>query len=401
MEKELENKIEEILTRGVAEVIDKENLKKKLLSGEKLRVKYGADPTRPDLHLGHAVGMKKLKLLQDLGHHIIFIIGDYTARIGDPSGKSKMRPEMSVEDIEKNAKTYFDQVGKILDISKVEIRKNSEWFSGMTIGEVIKLESKFTIARTLERDDFEKRYKGGIDIGNHEILYPMMQAYDSLVLDIGLEVEGNDQKFNVHAGRELQRKMGKPEQDILLVPLLIGLDGKEKMSKSLDNYIGITEEPNQMFGKVMSIPDNLIMNYLELCTDIEMDKIKLTEKDMQSGKLNPRDAKLDLAQEIVKIYHTEEVAKKAREYFINTFSKRETPENIPEIKIETDTISLVDFIVLSKNAESKSDARRKIEQGGVEIDGAKITDSKVVLDKNFDGKTVKIGKISFARIKFQ
>lgn len=401
MNKDLEAKIEKILTRGVAEVIDRENLKRKLLSGEKLRVKYGADPTRPDLHLGHAVGMRKLKLLQDLGHRIIFIIGDYTARIGDPSGKSKMRSEISEEDIEKNSKTYFDQAGKILDISKVEMRKNSEWFSKMTIGEVIKLEAKFTIARTLERDDFEKRFKGGIDIGNHEILYPMMQAYDSLILDIDLEVEGNDQKFNVHAGRELQRKMGKPEQDILLVPLLIGLDGKEKMSKSSDNYIGITEEPSQMFGKIMSIPDTLIINYFELCTDVEMDKIKQMEKDMQSEKLNPRDAKLELAFEIVKIYHGEEDAKKAREYFVNTFSKREIPENIAEIKIDTETISLVDFLVLSGNATSKSDARRKIEQGGVEISGEKITDSKIFLDKSFNKKTVKIGKIGFAKIKFK
>ena len=393
-------RIEEIITRGVSEAIDKEHLKKRLLSGEKLRVKYGADPTRPDLHLGHAVGLRKLKLLQDLGHYIIFIIGDFTALVGDPSGKSKTRPAMAEEEIKQNSKTYFDQVGKILDKDKIEIRKNSEWFSSMTIKDVIKLESKFTIARTIERNDFEDRLKAGIDVGNHEILYPMMQAYDSLILDIDLEVEGNDQKFNVHAGRELQRKMGKPEQDILLVPLLVGLDGKEKMSKSLDNYIGITEEPNSMFGKVMSIPDTSIINYFELCTDVLVEEIKQMEKDMQAEKVNPRDLKLKLAEEIVKIYHGEKEAEKAKEYFVKTFSKKETPVQIPEVKIDTDSINLVDFIVISGNAKSKSEARRKIEQGGVEIDGKKVGDWKLILDKKYNRSTLKIGKFGFAKIKF-
>ena len=393
-------RIEEIITRGVSEAIDKEHLKKRLLSGEKLRVKYGADPTRPDLHLGHAVGLRKLKLLQDLGHYIIFIIGDFTALVGDPSGKSKTRPVMAEEEIKQNSKTYFDQVGKILDKDKIEIRKNSEWFSSMTIKDVIKLESKFTIARTIERNDFEDRLKAGIDVGNHEILYPMMQAYDSLILDIDLEVEGNDQKFNVHAGRELQRKMGKPEQDILLVPLLVGLDGKEKMSKSLDNYIGITEEPNSMFGKVMSIPDTSIINYFELCTDVLVEEIKQMEKDMQAEKVNPRDLKLKLAEEIVKIYHGEKEAEKAKEYFVKTFSKKETPVQIPEVKIDTDSINLVDFIVISGNAKSKSEARRKIEKGGEEIDGKKVGDWKLILDKKYNRSTLKIGKFGFAKIKF-
>lgn len=401
MQKDIEQKIEEILTRGVAEVINKEHLKKRLLAGEKLRVKYGADPTRSDLHLGHAVGLRKLKLLQDLGHHIIFIIGDYTSLIGDPSGKSKTRPQMTEEEIKLNSQTYFDQVGKILNKDKIEIRRNSEWFSKMTLKEVINLESKFTLARTIERDDFEKRLKAETDVGNHEILYPMMQAYDSLILDIDLEVEGNDQKFNVHAGRELQKKMGKPEQDILLVPLLVGLDGKEKMSKSLDNYIGITEEPNSMFGKVMSIPDTSIRSYFELCTDVSMAEIKQMEKNMQASAENPRDLKLRLAEEIVKIYHGENEAQKAKEYFVSTFSKKETPADILEIKIEEDFISLLDFIVLSGNAKSKSEARRKVEQGGVEMDGQKIEDWKIVLDKSKNNSTLKIGKFGFVKIKFE
>lgn len=397
--KGLEAKIEEILTRGVSEVIDKEHLKKRLLSGEKLKVKYGADPTRPDLHLGHAVGMRKLKALQNLGHHIIFIIGDYTARIGDPSGVSKTRPELSEDEIKKNSETYLNQAKKILDTSKVEIRKNSEWFSRMEPIEFIKLLSKFTVARTLERDDFEKRLKNGIDIGNHELLYPMMQAYDSVILDIDLEVEGNDQKFNVHAGRELQRKLEKKEQDILLVPILVGLDGKEKMSKSLDNYIGITEEPNQMFGKIMSIPDTSIMNYFELCTDIPMEKIKQMEKDMKSGKLNPRDVKLNLAFEITKIYHGEEKAKAAQKYFIDTFSERRTPANIPVVNIKVGE-KLTDILVKSGNAKSLGDARRKIEQGGVEIDGKKISDWKIILDNKHSGSTLKIGKYKFVKVSF-
>lgn len=400
MKKDSEVKIEEILTRGVSEVIDREHLKKRLLSGEKLRVKYGADPTRPDLHLGHSVGMRKLKAFQELGHHIIFIIGDYTARIGDPSGASKTRPVLSEKEIEKNSKTYLDQAEKILDTSKIEIRKNSEWFSKMNPADFIKLASKFTVARTLERDDFEKRLKNGIDIGNHELLYPMMQAYDSVILDIDLEVEGSDQKFNVHAGRELQRKLGKPEQDILLVPILIGLDGKEKMSKSLDNYIGITEEPNQMFGKVMSIPDSSIVNYFELCTNQPMANIKQIEKDMKSGELNPRDAKLMLAKEIVKIYHGEKEAEKAEKYFINTFSKKETPKEIPVFDIKGKEIKLTELLVISGNAKSLGEARRKIEQGGVEIGGKKVTNAKVILNKSSDGSSLKIGKHSFLKIKF-
>ncbi len=400
MSKELEAKIEELLSRGVSEVIDKEHLKRKLLSEEKLRVKYGADPTRPDLHLGHAVGIRKLKTLQDLGHKIIFIVGDFTAKIGDPSGQSKTRPMLTDEEIEQNTKTYLNQVGKILDTSKIEIRKNSEWLSKMNAEELIKLASKFTHARTIERDDFQKRIKKGADIGLHELAYPLLQAYDSVVIEADLEVAGNDQKFNVLAGRELQKKMGKPEQDILLVPLLVGLDGKEKMSKSLDNYIGVTEDPNQMFGKVMSLPDNLIVSYFELCTDAPTEQVKKMKADMESEKLNPRDAKLQLASEIVKIYHGEKEAQLAQKYFIDTFSKGEMPKDVFEISLN-DEIKLTDFIVKAGFAESLSDARRKIEQGGVEIDGKKIADWKMVLDKNFNNSTLKIGKHSFARVKFE
>lgn len=378
-----EDKIEELLTRGVAEIIDKEHLRKRLLSGEKLRVKYGADPTRPDLHLGHAVGMRKLKILQDLGHHIIFVIGDFTARIGDPSGRSKLRPEIPEDEIERNSKTYFEQVGKILDAPKIEIRRNSEWFSKISFAEIIKLESKFTIARTLERDDFEKRLKAKIDIGNHEILYPMMQAYDSLVLNIDLEVEGSDQKFNVHAGRELQRKMGKSEQDILLVPLLVGLDGKEKMSKSLGNYIGIAESSDSQYGKIMSIPDKLLPEYFELLTDLYFEE-----------KNNPRDEKMRLAREIVKIYYNEKEADKTQNNFVKLFQKKEISNNIPEIKSKKGK-ELVDVLIENKIIDSKSEFRRLIKEGAIDINSENIKDSHYVVEKKV---VVKIGKKKFIKI---
>lgn len=377
------DKIEELLTRGVEEVIERDHLEKRLRAGEKLRVKYGADPTRPDLHLGHVVGMRKLKILQDLGHHVIFVIGDFTAKIGDPSGRSKLRPEMSEEEIEKNAKTYFEQVGKILDISKIEIRKNSEWFSKISFDEVIKMESKFTIARTLERDDFEKRLKAGVDIGNHEILYPMMQAYDSLILNIDLEVEGNDQKFNVHAGRELQRKMGKLEQDILLVSLLVGLDGQKKMSKSLDNYIGIIEDSDSQYGKIMSIPDSLIEEYYLLLTDLDYDKNK-----------NPRDAKMKLAYEIVKTFHGEKEAERAQENFVKLFQKKEIPDDIQEIKTKKET-ELTDILIENKFISSKSEFRQLVKAGAIDVDGGAINNAHYKIGKN---SVVKIGKKKFVRI---
>ncbi len=402
MKNDIKTTIEDLLNQGVSEVIDRARLKKRLLGGEKLRIKYGADPTRPDLHLGHWAGMRKLKILQDLGHKIIFIIGDFTARIGDPSERSKTRPSMSEEEIEKNSLTYFDQIGKILDISKIEIRKNSDWFSKMNLGEIIKLASNFTVARIIERDDFQKRLKRGIDIGLHELLYPTMQAYDSVVLDIDLEVAGNDQKFNVHAARNLQKKLGKKEQDILLVPLLVGLDGKEKMSKSLDNYVGITDAPNQMFGKIMSIPDEIVMDYFRLCTDVAEEEINKTEKEIKSGNFNWRDAKLNLAWEIVKIFHGEKTAQEAKIYFIETFSRRKIPENIPEVAVKQKNIKLAEFLVLSGNAKSLSDAKRKIEQGGVEIDEKRVDDWRAILDnKKNNGSILKIGKFGFVKIKFK
>jgi len=255
----MNEKIKNLLSRGAVNIIEKDSLEKKLNSGKKLRIKFGADPTAADLHLGHMVCLKKLKEFQDLGHQIIFIIGDYTAKIGDPSGRNKTRPSLSDAEIKKNTKTYLDQVGKILDIKKIKIYKNSQWFSKMSLADILNLSSKFTVAQILERDDFEKRIKNKVEIYYHETIYPMMQAYDSVMVMSDVEVGGNDQIFNMLAGRELQKKMGQEPQDILTMPLLIGLDGKEKMSKSFGNYIGIAESSNEQFGKIMSLPDNLII----------------------------------------------------------------------------------------------------------------------------------------------
>ncbi len=397
---DIEKKIDEILTRGVDEIIEKDHLKKVLISGEKLRIKFGIDPTSSGLHLGHAVSFRKLKQFQDFGHQVIFLIGDFTATIGDPSGKNEIRKMLTKEEIKENMKDYQEQAVKILDMKKVEVRFNSEWYNKKGVSFLYELMSKITVARALERDDFKKRMKDDVDISVLEIIYPLMQGYDSIELEADVEMGGTDQKFNLLMGRKVQRKYKKNEQDIITVPLLEGIDGEKKMSKSLDNYIGITEEPNSMFGKVMSIPDTSIANYFDLCTDEPMDKIKQMSIDMKTGKENPRDLKLRLAEEIVKIYHGKKEAQKAKDYFVDTFSKKETPENIPEVEVSKDKIKLTEFLVFSGNADSLSDARRKIEQGGVEINNKKETDWKRILNKKDNGSTLKIGKKDFVKIKF-
>lgn len=394
-----EQKIEEILTRGVNEVIDREHLKKRLLSAEKLRVKLGIDPTSPNLHLGRAVTLLKLKDLQDLGHQVVLIFGDTTGVIGDTSDKDSERPMLTKEAVEKNMATYKDQAEKILDMSKVEFHFNSEWLLKLNYNDIGEHADQFSLHEFSVRDNIKKRLDDGKRVSLREILYPLMQGYDSVAVKADLELGGTDQRFNLLAGRELQKHFKQSEQDILMVNLIEGIDGR-KMSSSWGNTVNLTDEPNDMFGKIMSLPDELIVKYLVHCTRVPMEDIKKVEDSMKSGNINPRDAKLELASEIVEMYHGEEAAEKAKEYFVNTFSKREMPTDIPEVKVETDNMSLIDFLVLSGNASSKSDARRKIEQGGVEIDGGKIMDTKAVLDKNSDGKTVKIGKIGFVRIKF-
>jgi tyrosyl-tRNA synthetase len=400
MKKDLDQKIEEILTRGVDEVIIKEHLKNRLLKGEKLRIKFGIDPTSPDLHLGHTVALRKLKQFQELGHQIILLIGDYTAKIGDPSGRSETRKMLTDGEIAENMKYYENQAAKILDMKKVEVRHNGDWYNKKGAMFLFELTSKVTVARAIERDDFKKRLKEDVDVSVLEVIYPLMQGYDSVELEADVEIGGTDQKFNLLMGRRIQRGYDKKEQDVITVPLLEGTDGVAKMSKSYGNYIGITETPNEIFSKLMSIPDGLIVKYFRLLTNIPEEKIKKIQDDMRTSTLNPRDAKLELASEITKIYHGEDEAQKAKEYFINTFSEKKTPENIPVVNVKAGE-KLTEVIIKSGNAESISDARRKIEQGGVEINGEKITDWKTELDKSYDGKVVKIGKFGFARIKFQ
>jgi tyrosyl-tRNA synthetase len=390
-------KLDGLLSRSVDEIIIRENLEKKLKSNQKLKIKLGADPTKPDLHLGHAVVLRILKKFQEAGHSIIFVVGDYTVRIGDPSGRSKTRPMLTEQEIEENSKTYFDQVGKILDLKQVELKRNSEWCEKLTLAELIKLTSKFTIARILERDDFSTRYKKGVSIGLHEFLYPVLQAYDSLVLKADIEIGGTDQKFNMLAGRELQEKVGEKPQDVIICQILEGIAGKEKMSKSLNNYIGIMDEPLEMFGKIMSIPDELIIKYYTLCTDYPDERIKEMKEKIKKDDLNPRDAKAELAFAIVKMYHDEKKAQKASEEFDRVFKMKEMPEVIHEIDLKLPLYLLPDLLVSTNLVGSKSEAKRLIEQGGVKIDGDVIRDKNKKI-KIKDGMVLQVGKRKFVKI---
>ena len=390
-------KIKEVLTRGVEEVIVKKDLEKKLLSGKKLRIKFGVDPSRPDIHLGHTIPFKKLQEFQKMGHQIVFIIGDFTGRIGDPSGRSKTRPELSAEEVKKNAKTYLEQVKKVLDIKKIEIRRNSEWYDKMAPDDFMKLFSKITLARILERDDFEKRLKNKIDIYPHEIIYPILQGYDSIIIKADVELGGTDQTFNMLVGRKLQKRFNQPQQDVLTNSLLIGLDGKKKMSKSLDNYIGITEPPKEQYGKIMSIPDDLIINYFELCTDVSLKEIAQMKKDLQSKKANPRDLKARLAQEIVTIYHNKKAAEKAEKEFNRVFKEKKLPARIPEIKIKKKTLDILDLLVQTKLVSSKSEAKRLILQKGVKINSKVQQDWQEAI-KIKKKMLIQIGKRKFIKI---
>lgn len=389
------NKIEEVLTRGIAEVIQKDSLIEKLKSGRKLKIKLGVDPTAPDLHLGHVVVLKKLKEFQELGHEIIFLIGDYTTKIGDPSEKNKTRPMLSDEEIAKNTETYIDQVGKIFDTSEVTIKKNSEWLGKLNLADVLKLASKMTVASILERDDFSKRYKGGGDIGLHEIFYPLMQAYDSFELKADVELGGTDQKFNLLAGRELMKKMGLPAQDVVTMPLLIGTDGKMKMSKSLGNYIALNDSPSEMFGKVMSLPDEQIVPYYELVTNITPEGLEVVKKELAEGK-NPRDLKAKLAFLIVELIYDPEKAEVAQAEFDRVYKNKELPTEMPEVAISEDEMKAIDLVAAALS-QSKSEAKRLIEQGAVTIDNEKIIDPFQTIQIK-EGIVVKGGR-KFTKLK--
>lgn len=362
-----EEKIDLILRRTV-EVHNQETLLKKLNSNKKLVVKFGADPSRPDLHLGHTVPLRALKILQELGHEIVFVIGDFTAMIGDPSGKSKTRPSLSFEETRKNGETYFKQVAKILDPSKIKIKYNSEWLAKMSFEDVIKLTGKYTVARILERDDFNSRFKKNIPIGIHEFLYPLMQGYDSVALHADIEIGGTDQTFNLLVGRELQRDYGQEPQDVMCFPLLVGLDGKEKMSKSLGNYIGIDESPEVIFEKAMRIPDDVLMDYFRLTTDLNLnDALEIFNRDVV-------EAHKVYAREIVKMYHGEEAVKPAEERY-STVAKGGIPQNIEEVLVSKNDIEngilLSDLLMLIQMVPSKSEGRRIIQQKGISVNESK------------------------------
>lgn len=396
----------EALSRGVAEIISVENLAGKLLKSKKeripLKIKLGIDPTAPHVHLGFAVVLRKMRLFQDMGHRVQLLIGDFTARVGDPSGRSETRKMLTLEEIDANARTYRDQLSIILDPEKTDVVFNSQWLEPLNFGDILNLTSKYTVARILERDDFSNRLKSGVSIGMHEILYPLMQGYDSVALKCDVEMGGTDQKFNILVGRDLQREYGQEPQVVFLMPILEGTDGKLKMSKSYGNYIGITEEPSQMFGKVMSIPDSLIFRYFELCTGVPMPDVARMRREMEEGKANPRDVKMTLGEEIVSIYHGREKAAGAREEFLKIFSRREMPTEIPLVTISPDRLKgeggeVADVMVLAGLASSKREARRLILQGAVKVDGEKVFNEKQ--EMSIAKETVmQVGSRRFARI---
>ncbi|MBQ6546702.1 MAG: tyrosine--tRNA ligase [Bacilli bacterium] len=368
------------LLKGTSEN-DEQALREKLTEvynqGRSLRIKFGMDPSAPDIHLGHAVALRKLKQLQDLGHTAVIIIGDFTGAIGDPSGKSKTRNQLSKEQVEENAKTYLDQIFKILDKDKTELHRNSDWFENMTFPQVIELSSKVTVARMLDRDDFNNRYNNHKPIGIHEFFYPLMQAYDSVMVKSDIELGGTDQTFNVMMGRNIQKDYNMTPQVPLFIPLLVGIDGKEKMSKSLGNYIGVDEDAKDMYVKVMQIPDDLIITYFELATDVHPDKIAKIKTLLDNKEVNPRDIKMLLARDIIKLYHTEEELKKAEENFQAIYQKKGNKIEVPTITIDTDLLngdsySIIDCIYSTGIYKSKSEIRRLLQQGAVKVNGQKF-----------------------------
>jgi tyrosyl-tRNA synthetase len=388
------------IKRGASEIISEAEIKERLNSGRPLKIKAGFDPTAPDLHLGHTVLINKLRQFQDLGHEVSFLIGDFTALIGDPSGKNATRPPLSPDEIAQNAATYKEQIFKILIPEKTKIRFNSEWLQKLTPAEMIKLAATYTVARMLERDDFSKRYKENKPIAIHEFLYPLLQGYDSVALKSDVELGGTDQKFNLIMGRELQKHFGQKPQIVLMMPLLEGLDGKQKMSKSLGNYIGITEDAQSMFGKLMSISDDLMWRYFELLSFRSLGEINAWQKEVKADAANPRDIKIKLAEEIVERFHGKKAAINAHEEFTTRFKNKALPENIETItvKIEDTDITIGNLLKQAGLCASSSEANRLIKQGGIKIDGQKIEDFSLRINKG-SLNTYQVGKLKFAKIK--
>ncbi len=393
----------DVIRRGVAEIVPEDALvqkiEKSLKTQKPLKVKLGCDPSRPDLHLGHSVVLRKLRQFQDLGHQAILIVGDFTGIIGDPSGRSKTRPPLTLEETRRNGQSYLEQATKILSTKKLQMMYNSEWLGKMSFADVIGLASKYTVARMLERDEFEKRHKAGEPISVHEFLYPLAQAMDSVAIEADVELGGTDQKFNLLVGRDIQREYGMEPQVAITLPILPGTDGVEKMSKSLDNYIGINESPREIFGKTLSIPDKLIYDYFVLATNVSLIDLKLIKQTLDDPNTNPRDLKRRLAREFVALYHNEEAAQAAQDEFDRIFVKKDLPDEIPElaISVSNDSIGIVELLTETKLVASKSEARRMINQGGVSVDGNKIDDDKAVIELHRD-VIIKVGKRKFLKV---
>ena len=388
-----------IITKGVDTLVNEEDLIKKLTKSREenrpLVIKLGLDPSAPDIHIGHAVVLRKIKQMQDLGHKAVIIIGDFTGKIGDPTGKSKGRVALSQEIVEENARTYTKQIFKILDKSKTEVLFNSEWLSELKFEEVIRLASTTTVARMLERDDFHKRYNSNVPIGIHEFFYPLMQGYDSVQINADIELGGTDQTFNILMGRSLQKSMNLEPQVALFMPILEGLDGVQKMSKSLGNYIGVNEDAKVMFKKVMEVPDSLIVKYFELATDVHPDVIDKINNELKCG-VNPKDVKLRLAEIITSLYHTDEEVKEAIGYYNKAFTKKEVPDNIPKIKVNSYSLAeIIPDLIKENLVASSNEFKRLLKQGGVKLNNEKITDLNMKIEKN---EVLKIGKKKFIRI---
>ncbi len=397
----------QLLRRGTAEIVPEEELRHKIsksvVSGNPLIIKLGLDPTAPDIHVGHTVVLQKLRQFQLLGHRIKLLIGDFTGRIGDPTGKSETRKQLSQEDVERNATTYKQQIGKILDLQKTEIVYNSTWLAPMTFADVITLSAKYTVARMIEREDFSKRFGSGLPISVHEFFYPLMQGYDSVALDADVELGGTDQKFNLLMGRTLQKEYGKEPQVAIMMPLLEGLDGKQKMSKSLGNYIGIHEPPKEIYGKAMSVPDELMIKYFELVTDFSDEELHTLKHGISNGEMHPRDAKMKLAFALVRMFCGEKAAQEAEQHFVTVFQQGSLPNEIEEYTIPSDQleqgkIRIGKLLVLSGLQSSGAEAKRSLQGGGVKVNEQKVTDTNLSIEIH-NGDIVQVGKRKFVRLK--
>ena len=405
-QQEVERQLD-VIRRGVVEIVPEEEMKAKLIksiaTGTPLKIKLGFDPSAPDIHIGHTVVLHKMRQFQEMGHEVQMVIGDFTGRIGDPTGKSETRKQLSEEDVKHNADTYQQQIFKILDPERTKVHFNSHWLAPLTFADVVSLAAKLTVARMLERDDFTKRYQSGQPISIHEFFYPLMQGYDSVALESDVELGGTDQKFNLLMGRTLQKEYGKDTQIAITLPLLEGLDGEKKMSKSLGNYIGIDEEPNEIYGKSMSVPDELMLKYYELATDISGEELSELRQGLAAGSVHPRDAKMRLARTFVRMFHSEEAAAAAEQHFVTVFQQRALPTDIEEAELaaaelEDGAIRIVRLLTLLGLQTSSSEARRSVQQGAVKINEEKIMDMNADV-RPTSGDVLQVGKRKIVRIK--